>query len=100
MSRRAMIVLILAIVAVHGVLLGLFLATGSAERELEETRRELEEENALRSAMESGEVLPSETQDESAPEADEGAYHEHKYQKQSKCVIRHDALLFFYAFII
>ena len=68
MSRRAMIVLILAIVAVHGVLLGLFLATGSAERELEETRRELEEENALRSAMESGEVLPSETQADSAPE--------------------------------
>ncbi len=68
MSRRAMIILILAIVAVHGVLLGLFLATGSAERELEETRRELAEENALRSAMEAGEVLPSETQDESAPE--------------------------------
>ena len=63
MSRRAIILLILAIVAVHGVLLGLFLATGSAERELEETRRELAEENALRSAMEAGEVLPSETED-------------------------------------
>lgn len=69
MSRRAMIILILAIVAVHGVLLGLVVATGSAERELEETRRELEEENALRSAMESGEGLPFETQTESVSEA-------------------------------
>lgn len=58
MSRRAMILLILAIIAVHAVLLGLFLATDSAERELSETRRELEEENALRSAMENGETLP------------------------------------------
>ena len=58
MSRRAMILLILAIIAVHAVLLGLFLATDSAERELSETRRELEEENALRSAMGNGETLP------------------------------------------
>lgn len=68
MSRRAMIFLILAIVAVHGVLLGLFLATGSAERELDEVRRELEEENALRSAMEAGEVLPYDQLTESVPE--------------------------------
>ena len=40
MSRRAMIILILAIVAVHCVLLGLILATGSAERELSETLQE------------------------------------------------------------
>ena len=53
MSRRAMIILIVAIVSVHAVLLGLFLATGSAERQLAETRREIEEETALRSEMES-----------------------------------------------
>ena len=50
MSRKAMILLLLAILAVHAVLLCLFLATGSAERQLTDTRRELEEENALRSA--------------------------------------------------
>ena len=54
MSRHAMIILIVAIVTVHAVLLGLFLATGSAERQLAETRREIEEENALRSEMETG----------------------------------------------
>ena len=68
MSRRAMILLILAIVAVHGILLWLVVATGSNEQKIAETRKQIAEENALRSAMESGEVLPSETQDESAPE--------------------------------
>ena len=62
MSRRAMIFLILAIAAVHAVLLWLFLATGSAERQLSETLREIEEEeNALRSEMAGGEILPSGT---------------------------------------
>ena len=64
MSRRATILLILAIIAVHAVLLGLFLATDSAERELAETRRELEEENALRSALENGELLLPPVQEE------------------------------------
>ena len=69
MSRRAMILLILAIVAVHCVLLGLILATGAAERELSETLREIEKENELRSALEAemGEVLSSDAQPESGP---------------------------------
>ena len=69
MSRRAMIILILAIVAVHCVLLGLILATGSAERELSETLQEIEKENELRSALEAemGEILSSDAQTESAP---------------------------------
>ena len=50
MSRKAMILLLVAILAVHVVLLSLFLATDSAEQQLDETRRELEEETALRSA--------------------------------------------------
>ena len=50
MSRKAMILLLVAILAVHIVLLCLFLATDSAEHQLNDTRRELEEENALRSA--------------------------------------------------
>lgn len=45
-----MILLLVAILAVHIVLLSLFLATDSAEHQLNDTRRELEEENALRSA--------------------------------------------------
>lgn len=64
MSRRAMILLILAIVAVHAVLLGLFLATDSAEQQLSETLRELEEENALREALENGGTIPSPVQEE------------------------------------
>ena len=69
MSRRAMIILILAIVAVHCVLLGLVLATGSAERELSETLREIQKENELRSALETemSEILSSETQTELEP---------------------------------
>ena len=50
MSRKAMVLLLVAILAVHVVLLCLFLATDSAERQLDDTRRELDEENALRSA--------------------------------------------------
>ena len=50
MSRKAMILLLVAILAVHVVLLSLFLATDSAEHQLNDTRRELDEENALRSA--------------------------------------------------
>lgn len=49
MSRRAMIILILAIIAVHGILLWLVVATGSNEEKIAETRRLIEEENALRS---------------------------------------------------
>ena len=67
MSRRAMILLILAIIAVHAVLLGLFLATDSAERQLSETIRELKEENELRSELESGEGLPT-VQPEETPQ--------------------------------
>ena len=64
MSRRAMIILILAIAAVHAVLLGLFLATGSAERQISETKREIREETALRSEFGNGEALPSGAQTE------------------------------------
>ena len=67
MSRRAMILLILAIIAVHAVLLGLFLATDSAERQLSETIRELKEENELRTELESGEGLPTRQPAETAP---------------------------------
>ena len=65
MSRRALVILIVAIVAVHVVLLWLIMATGSAERELAETRRELEETNELRSAMDHGADDP---QAEAAPQ--------------------------------
>ena len=58
-----MILLLVAILAVHVVLLCLFLATDSAERELADTKRELEEENALRSAwdqmQENTQTVPS-----------------------------------------
>ena len=67
MSRRAMIILILAIIAVHGILLWLVVATGSNEQQIAETRRQIEEENALRSEMEGGEVLPPSGQTEPAP---------------------------------
>ena len=50
MSRKAMILLLLAILAVHAALLFLFLATDSAERQLSDARKELEEETELRSA--------------------------------------------------
>jgi len=50
MSRKAMILLLVAILAIHVILLCLFLATDSAEQQLDDTRRELDEENALRSA--------------------------------------------------
>ena len=49
MSRKAMILLLAAILAVHVILLSLFLATDSAEQQLVDTQRELDEENALRS---------------------------------------------------
>ena len=52
MSRRAMILLILAIVAVHGILLWLVVATGSNEQKIAETRKQIAEENALRSEWE------------------------------------------------
>ena len=48
MSRRAMIILILAIAAVHGILLWLVIATDSNEQQIAETLRQIEEENALR----------------------------------------------------
>ena len=52
MSRRAMILLILAIIAVHGILLWLVVATGSNEQKIADTRKQIAEENALRSEME------------------------------------------------
>jgi D-alanyl-D-alanine carboxypeptidase len=59
MSRRAMLILILAILAVHGVLLWILVATDSNERQIAETRRQIEEENALHSGMDGGEPLPA-----------------------------------------
>ena len=61
MSRKAMILLLIAILAVHIVLLSLFLATDSAEHQLNDTRRELEEENALRSAWDQTQEAASKT---------------------------------------
>ncbi len=52
MSRRAMILLILAIIAVHGILLWLVVATGSNEQKISDTRKQIEEGNALISEME------------------------------------------------
>ena len=49
MSRSAMLVLILAILAVHGVLLWLVVATDSNEQKIAETLKQIKEENALRS---------------------------------------------------
>ena len=50
MSRRAMMILILAIIAIHGILLWLLVATDSAEQEL----KQIEEEIALHSEMDGG----------------------------------------------
>ena len=61
MSRKAMILLLVAILAVHVVLLCLFLATDSAEHQIEDTRRELDEENALRSAWDQTQEAASKT---------------------------------------
>ncbi len=58
MSRRAMILLILAIIAVHGILLWLVVATDSNQQKIDETRKQIAEENALRSEMEDGEAMP------------------------------------------
>lgn len=52
MSRRAMILLILAIIAVHGILLWLVVATGDNEQKIADTRKQIEEGNALLSEME------------------------------------------------
>lgn len=52
MSRRAMILLILAIIAVHGILLWLVVATGSNEQKIADTRKQIEEGNSLISEME------------------------------------------------
>ena len=67
MSRRAMVILILLIAAVHGILLWLFVATGSAEQQAAETRKQLAEENALFSEMDAGEARPLQTQTEPDP---------------------------------
>ena len=64
MSRRAMVILILAIIAVHGILLWLFIATDSAEQQAAETRRQIEEENALHSEMDGSGPYPFQTQTE------------------------------------
>ena len=69
MSRRAMIILIFAIAAVHGILLWLVIATDSNEQQIAETLRQIEEENALRNddfqdyeeAEPASSVLPPET---------------------------------------
>ncbi|MBR2963011.1 MAG: serine hydrolase [Lentisphaeria bacterium] len=47
-----MILLILAIIAVHGILLWLVVATGSNEQKIYDTRKQIEEGNALISEME------------------------------------------------
>ena len=52
MSRRAMILLILAIIAVHGILLWLVVATGDNEQKIADTRKQIEDGNALISEME------------------------------------------------
>ncbi len=52
MSRRAMVILILAIIAVHGILLWFVVATGSNEQQIAETLRQINEESALRSEAE------------------------------------------------
>lgn len=62
MSRRAMLILILAILAIHGVLLWLVVATGSNEQKIVETRRQIDEENELRSEAEDN-VRPIEQAD-------------------------------------
>ena len=61
MSRKAMILLLAAILAVHVILLCLFLATDSAEHQLVNTQRELDEENALRSAWDQTQEAASQT---------------------------------------
>ena len=66
MSRRAMMILILAIIAVHGILLWLLVATDSAEQQASETRRQIEEENALHSEMDGG-VRPFQSETEPDP---------------------------------
>ncbi len=62
MSRRAMIILILAILAVHGILLWLVVATGENEQQSAEIRKQIAEENALLSEMD-GEVRSVEQTD-------------------------------------
>ena len=66
MSRRAMIILILAIIAVHGILLWMVVATDSNEQQIAETLRQIEEEDALRSEMDGGTVPTSSGQTEPA----------------------------------
>ena len=70
MSRRAMVILILAIIAVHGILLWLLVATDSNEQQIAETRRQIEEEDTIRSEMDGG-VLPPPEQTEPAPSVQE-----------------------------
>ena len=52
MSRRAMILLILAIIAVHGILLWLIVATGDNEQKIADTKKQIKDGNALISEME------------------------------------------------
>ncbi len=52
MSRRAMILLILGIIAVHGILLWLVVATGDNEQKKADIRKQIAEENAQLSEME------------------------------------------------
>ena len=74
MSRRAMIILILGIIAVHGILLWLVVATGSNEQQIAETRKQIEEENALRSEMENNvQSLDQATRTPSVQEPETGA---------------------------
>ena len=71
MSRRAMLILILAILAVHGVLLWLVVATGANEQKIAETRRQIEEENALRTEAED-DVRPLEQADQTPSVREQG----------------------------
>ena len=60
MSRRAMIILLLAIIAAHtGILLWLLAATDSNEKQIADTRRQIEEEKALHSGLDGGAVQPT-----------------------------------------
>lgn len=65
MSRRAMMILILAIIAVHGLLLWLLVATDSNEKQIADTRRQIEEENALHADEDEAEALSSAGQTDS-----------------------------------
>jgi D-alanyl-D-alanine carboxypeptidase len=68
MSRRAMIILLLAIIAAHvGILLWLLAATDSNEKQIADAQRQLKEENALHPGLYGGEIPPPIEQTDQAP---------------------------------